>query len=62
MVRVDDEGLGVLRPGIADGLEGCSPAERLKVLGEVIGGDEGIKMGLQAVEGLVVEGSHRGHP
>jgi hypothetical protein len=27
VVRVDDERFGVVRPGIADGLNGCSPAQ-----------------------------------
>ena len=56
-MRIDDEGCRVFRPGIADGLKGCSPAQRFEVFGEVVGGDEGAKMGLQAVEGLVMEDS-----
>ena len=33
-------------PCIADVLAGRSPSERLEVLGEVVGGDEGQDMGL----------------
>jgi hypothetical protein len=60
VVRVDDEGRGVLRPGIADGLKRGSPAERFEVFDEVVGGDEGLEVGFQAVEGVVVEGLHGG--
>ena len=49
VVRVDFEGGGILGPGVADGLEGCSPSESLEVLGEVIGGDEGQEVVLQTL-------------
>src|SRR3954447_14800933 len=55
MVRVDPEGCRVIGPGVLDGLEGCSPSERLEVLGEVVGGDEGEDMGLEAFQVFVVE-------
>lgn len=41
MVRVDHEGCGVFRPGIADGLEGLRQRSDFEVLSEVVGGDEG---------------------
>jgi hypothetical protein len=62
MVRVNGEGFLVFRPGIADGLERGSPAEGFEVLGEVVGGDEGIEVSFEAVEGLIVEGPNSGIP
>jgi len=55
MVRVDLERCGVGFPGVADGLERCSPSERLEVLGEVIGSDERQDVGAQRLGGFVVE-------
>src|SRR5215204_767551 len=60
MVRVDFEWCRVLGPGLLDGLEGCSPSQRLEVLGEVVGGHEGEDVGLEAFQLLVVEGLHGG--
>ena len=48
------EDSGVLRPSVADGLKGPSAARRFEVLGEITGGDEGVEVGLQAVECLVM--------
>ena len=49
VVRVDLEGCWVLGPGIADGLEWCSPSQRFEVLGEE-GGYEGEDGGLEAFQ------------
>lgn len=56
LVRVDLEACRVLGPGLADGLEGCSPSQRLEVLGEVVGLDESQDVGPESVEVGVVEG------
>ena len=56
MVRVDFEPCWLFGPGVADGLEGGSPSQRLEVLGEVVGGDEGQHMGLEGLEVRIVEG------
>jgi hypothetical protein len=56
MVRVDLEDRPVLGPSVADRLEGGSPAQRLEVLGEVVGPDEGLDVRLQRLEARVVEG------
>jgi hypothetical protein len=56
VVRIDFEDCGNFRPGLADDLIGRSPFQGLQVLGEVVGGDEGQDMGLQAVQIVVVEG------
>ena len=55
VVRIDFEDCGSFRPGLADDLIGRSPFQGLQVLGEVVGGDEGQDMGLQAVQIVVVE-------
>jgi hypothetical protein len=55
VVRIDFEDCGSFRPGLADDLIGCSPFQGLQVLGEVVGGDEGQDMGLQAMQIVVVE-------
>jgi hypothetical protein len=60
VVRVDPERGGVFRPSVADSLKGGSPAQGLKVLGELVGGDEGQDMGLQRLGVGVVEGLDRG--
>ena len=41
VVRIDPERSRIIRPGATDGLEGCPPAQRLEVLGEVVSRDEG---------------------
>src|SRR5215210_8897933 len=56
VVRVDLEDGRVLGPGVADRLERGPPAQRLEVLGEVAGPDEGEDMRLQRLEARVVEG------
>src|SRR5829696_2216538 len=48
--RVGLEDGRVLGPGLADGLEGRSPPQRLEVLGEVGGSDEGQDVGLEGLE------------
>src|ERR687884_682728 len=58
VVRVDLERSRVLCPGLADGLNGGSPSEPLEVLGKVVSRDEGQDVGLQALQGLVVEDLH----
>ena len=50
VARVDLERRRIDLPGVADGLEGCPPSQRLEVLGEVIGGDEGQDVGLERLE------------
>ena len=50
VVRIDFEDCGNFRPGLADDLIGRSPFQGLQVLGEVVGGDEGQDMDLQAVQ------------
>src|SRR3954447_22581704 len=54
------KGDGSLCPGVLDGFEGCSPLQRLEVLGEVVGGNEGEDVGLEALQVLVVERLHGG--
>jgi hypothetical protein len=54
-VRIDFEDRGKFRPGLADDLIGRSPFQGLQVLGEVVSGDEGQNMGLQAVRIVVVK-------
>lgn len=44
----------VFFPGLADDLVGCPPSQILEVLGEIVGGDEGQNMGLQAVQFVLV--------
>src|SRR5215217_7180729 len=56
VVRVDLEGRSVPGPGVADRLERGPPAQRLEVLGEVVGPHEGEDMRLQRLEAGVVEG------
>src|SRR5215203_5153422 len=56
VVRVDLEDRSVVGPGVADGLEGGPPAQRLEVLGEVVSLDEGEHVGLQRLKAGVVEG------
>ena len=55
VVRVDLEGCWVLGPGIADGLEWCSPSQRFEVVGEVVGRDKGQNVSFEALQGLIVE-------
>jgi hypothetical protein len=62
VVRIDFEDCWNFRPGLADDLIGRSPFQGLRVLGEVVGGDEGQNMGLQAVRILVVEGPRLWRP
>ncbi len=59
-MRVDFEGLWVFGPGLADRLKGCSPLQRLEVLGEIVGRDEGEHVCREALEGLVMEDLHGG--
>src|SRR4051812_41811227 len=54
LVRVDLEDRWVFGPGLADNLIWCSPAQSLQVLGEIICGDEGQDMGLEAFEIVIV--------
>src|SRR3954452_16107205 len=52
---VDLEDGRVALPGIADGLERGSPSQRLEVLGEVVGGNEGQDVGAERFQVGVVE-------
>ena len=55
MVRVDLEWDRIFGPSLADGLERRSPSQRFEVLGEVVSGDEGLHVGLEALQALVME-------
>ena len=50
MVRVDFERGWVSGPGVTNRLEGGSPPQRLEVLGEVVGRDEGQDVGCEALQ------------
>ena len=45
----------IFGPGITDHLIGRSPSQGFEMLGEIISGDEGQDMGLEAFEIVVVE-------
>ena len=59
-MRVDFEDRSFFRPGVADELVGCSPSQSFQVFGEIVGGDEGQDMGLQAFQVVIMVGLHRG--
>lgn len=50
MARINFESGRVVRPGLADRLEGRLPPDRLQALGEVLGLDEGKRVRLGANE------------
>ena len=55
MTGVELEDFWCYRPGVADGLERGLPPERLEVLGEVAGRDEGEDVGFEAFHVGIME-------
>ncbi len=55
VVRVDLEWDRIFGPSLADGLERRSPSQRFEVLGGVVSGDEGLHVGLEALQARVME-------
>ena len=62
VVRVDPQRGRVSCSGVADGLEGGSPAQPLEVLGEAVGRDEGQDVSFEAVQVGGVEDLDGGVP
>jgi hypothetical protein len=58
-VRVNFKDRRIFGPGITDHLIGRSPSQGFEMLGEIISGDEGQDMGLEAFEIVVVEDALR---